>query len=188
MPPQECPIAASRPPARTDYDVIVIGAGHAGVEAAWAAARMGRSVAICTLSTSTVALMPCNPGGWWNGEGSSRSGDRRARRVDGTCHRRDRHSVQTAQPQPRSGGVVTAGTSRQAGLQRMGGVDSRRAAGHLVDHRQGRQHPHRRRPRRRARAGDRRALQVRLADCDHRHVPQWPRARGPRSAPGRTGG
>src|SRR4026209_2437770 len=44
-----------------DYDVIVIGAGHAGVEAAWAAARMGRSVAICTLSTSTVALMPCNP-------------------------------------------------------------------------------------------------------------------------------
>ena len=61
MPPQECPIAANRPPARTDYDVVVIGAGHAGVEAAWAASRMGRSVAICTLSTSTVALMPCNP-------------------------------------------------------------------------------------------------------------------------------
>ena len=31
-------------------DVIVIGAGHAGVEAAWAAARLGRTVAICTLS------------------------------------------------------------------------------------------------------------------------------------------
>ena len=59
--PQDCPIASNRPPARTNYDVIVIGAGHAGVEAAWAAARMGRSVAICTLSTSTVALMPCNP-------------------------------------------------------------------------------------------------------------------------------
>ncbi len=44
-----------------DFDVIVIGAGHAGVEAAWAAARMGRSVAICTLSESTVAHMPCNP-------------------------------------------------------------------------------------------------------------------------------
>jgi len=44
-----------------EFDVIVIGAGHAGVEAAWAAARMGRSVAICTLTKSTVAHMPCNP-------------------------------------------------------------------------------------------------------------------------------
>jgi tRNA uridine 5-carboxymethylaminomethyl modification enzyme len=44
-----------------EFDVIVIGAGHAGVEAAWAAAQMGRSVAICTLSKSTVAHMPCNP-------------------------------------------------------------------------------------------------------------------------------
>jgi tRNA uridine 5-carboxymethylaminomethyl modification enzyme len=42
-------------------DVIVIGAGHAGCEAAWAAARMGCRVAICTLSMDTVALMPCNP-------------------------------------------------------------------------------------------------------------------------------
>jgi len=44
-----------------DFDLIVIGAGHAGVEAAWAAARLGRSVAICTLSDDTVAHMPCNP-------------------------------------------------------------------------------------------------------------------------------
>jgi len=43
------------------YDVIVIGAGHAGVEAAWAAAKLGRRVAICTLSNSTIAHMPCNP-------------------------------------------------------------------------------------------------------------------------------
>jgi tRNA uridine 5-carboxymethylaminomethyl modification enzyme len=43
------------------FDVIVIGAGHAGVEAAWSASRMGRSVAICTLSPDTVAHMPCNP-------------------------------------------------------------------------------------------------------------------------------
>lgn len=43
------------------YDVIVIGAGHAGVEAAWAASRIGRSVAVCTLSDATIAHMPCNP-------------------------------------------------------------------------------------------------------------------------------
>jgi len=43
------------------FDVVVVGAGHAGVEAAWAAARMGCHVAICTLSRNTVAHMPCNP-------------------------------------------------------------------------------------------------------------------------------
>src|SRR5881409_1720961 len=43
------------------FDVIVIGAGHAGVEAAWAAARLGRRVGICTLSDGTIAHMPCNP-------------------------------------------------------------------------------------------------------------------------------
>jgi tRNA uridine 5-carboxymethylaminomethyl modification enzyme len=43
------------------HDIIVIGAGHAGVEAAWAAARMGRDVAICTLTMDTIAHMPCNP-------------------------------------------------------------------------------------------------------------------------------
>jgi tRNA uridine 5-carboxymethylaminomethyl modification enzyme len=43
------------------FDVIVIGAGHAGVEAAYAAARLGCSVGISTLSRDTVAHMPCNP-------------------------------------------------------------------------------------------------------------------------------
>ena len=45
----------------SDYDVIVIGAGHAGCEAAYAAARLGCRVGLCTLSPDTVALMPCNP-------------------------------------------------------------------------------------------------------------------------------
>ena len=40
---------------------MVVGAGHAGVEAAWAAARLGCSVAICTLAEGTVGHMPCNP-------------------------------------------------------------------------------------------------------------------------------
>mgnify|MGYP001178688441 FL=1 len=43
------------------YDVIIIGAGHAGCEAARAAARMGQRVGLCTLSRETVATMPCNP-------------------------------------------------------------------------------------------------------------------------------
>ena len=43
------------------YDVVVIGAGHAGCEAAYAAARMGARVGLCTLSDATVAHMPCNP-------------------------------------------------------------------------------------------------------------------------------
>src|SRR5207237_5746229 len=43
------------------FDVIVIGAGHAGCEAAYAAARIGARVGLCTLGTDTVAHMPCNP-------------------------------------------------------------------------------------------------------------------------------
>ena len=43
------------------FDVIVIGSGHAGVEAAWAAAKLGCTVGLCTLSRGTVAHMPCNP-------------------------------------------------------------------------------------------------------------------------------
>jgi tRNA uridine 5-carboxymethylaminomethyl modification enzyme len=44
-----------------NFDVVVIGAGHAGCEAAHAAARLGAHVGLCTMSTDTVAHMPCNP-------------------------------------------------------------------------------------------------------------------------------
>ena len=43
------------------YDVAVVGAGHAGVEAALAAARLGRTVIVFTVSVDSIALMPCNP-------------------------------------------------------------------------------------------------------------------------------
>lgn len=43
------------------YDVIVVGAGHAGCEAALAAARMGRSTLMLTINLDSIALMSCNP-------------------------------------------------------------------------------------------------------------------------------
>ena len=44
-----------------NYDIVVVGAGHAGCEAALAAARMGLSVILFTVSMDSVAMMPCNP-------------------------------------------------------------------------------------------------------------------------------
>lgn len=44
-----------------NYDIAVIGAGHAGVEAALAAARLGHEVIMFTVSVDSIALMPCNP-------------------------------------------------------------------------------------------------------------------------------
>ena len=48
-------------PVRGRYEVIVVGAGHAGCEAALACARMGRKTLLLTMNLDSVALMPCNP-------------------------------------------------------------------------------------------------------------------------------
>ncbi|AYD41376.1 tRNA uridine-5-carboxymethylaminomethyl(34) synthesis enzyme MnmG [Clostridium fermenticellae] len=44
-----------------EFDVVVIGAGHAGCEAALASARIGCKTLICTMNLDSIALMPCNP-------------------------------------------------------------------------------------------------------------------------------
>lgn len=44
-----------------NYDIVVVGAGHAGCEAALCAARLGYNTIIFTVSIDSIAMMPCNP-------------------------------------------------------------------------------------------------------------------------------
>ena len=44
-----------------NYDVVIVGAGHAGCEAALASARLGLNTIVFTVSVDSIALMPCNP-------------------------------------------------------------------------------------------------------------------------------
>src|SRR5690349_10466397 len=46
---------------KRSYDILVIGGGHAGAEAAWAASRLGASTALITLDESKIGQMSCNP-------------------------------------------------------------------------------------------------------------------------------
>ena len=45
----------------SDFDITVIGGGHAGIEAALAAARTGKKTCLLTLSKENIGKMPCNP-------------------------------------------------------------------------------------------------------------------------------
>ena len=46
---------------KCDYDIIVIGGGHAGAEAAWAASRLGAWTALVSLDPKRIGQMSCNP-------------------------------------------------------------------------------------------------------------------------------
>ena len=45
----------------SDYEVIVVGGGHAGIEAALASARLGHKTMLLSLSIENIGKMPCNP-------------------------------------------------------------------------------------------------------------------------------
>ena len=79
------------------YDVVVIGAGHAGCEAALATARLGYQTMIFTVSVDSIALMPCNPNIGGSSKGHLvREIDALWRR-DGQSNRSDLYPIKDAQ-------------------------------------------------------------------------------------------
>ena len=56
-----------------DYDVVVVGAGHAGCEAAHAAATMGANTLLVSMNPKTPAPLPCNPSIGGPGKGDRKS-------------------------------------------------------------------------------------------------------------------
>src|ERR1700736_390129 len=92
--------------AASEYDVIVVGTGHAGCEAALAAARMGCRTVVFTLNLDNVALMPCNPSIGGPGKGHL------VREVDALCcemaRNTDRTSIQIRMLNTSKGPAVQA--------------------------------------------------------------------------------
>ncbi len=91
-----------------NYDVVVVGAGHAGIEAAHAAAMLGAKTAIFTLTLDFIGNMPCNPSHWRHSQGASGAGDRCAGRFDGHCGGCHLFTEPDAEPRQRPRGTQPA--------------------------------------------------------------------------------
>ena len=91
-----------------DYDAIVIGGGHAGIEASLALARLGFSTLLVTQSLDCIGRMSCNPASG-DREGQPRAGDRCPGRPDGEAHRCHDDPVPDAEREPRPRGAGPAG-------------------------------------------------------------------------------
>ena len=154
------------------FDIVVIGAGHAGVEAAHAAARLGMHVGCLHALGRHRGAHALQSRRRRDGQGTSRSRDRRAGRAHGSRHRCDGYSVQASEPQPWSRRVVTARAGGQEGLQRLGPLGAGVRTEHRVAVRQGGPDSDRARPGRRAGDGGRRSRDVFRARRDHRNIPE----------------
>ena len=109
------------------YDIVMVGGGHAGVEAAWAASKLGASVALITMQREAIARMSCNPaiGGLGKGQivreidalggimalGADQAGIRSSRQVD-----RPRDTVGAVQRSLRLGRAVSLVAVREADM------------------------------------------------------------------------
>ena len=78
-----------------NYDVIVVGAGHAGCEAAAAAANLGSKTLLITMDMNKIAQMSCNPAVGGIAKGQIVRG---ARRIYGNRDRPDRYPIPYVKP------------------------------------------------------------------------------------------
>jgi tRNA uridine 5-carboxymethylaminomethyl modification enzyme len=107
------------------FNVIVIGAGHAGCEAASAAARLGAETGLITLNLDLDRSDVVQSGDRWNRERTSRARDRCARRHHGPRDRSHRHSVPIAESFARAGGSVTSSSGRSHEISQRDAANAR---------------------------------------------------------------